>query len=737
MSASVILAGCTDTDIAKFAVEKPQTIADMEYLNEYDALKSYVDRTASPNFKLGTGASAADYNSKGIVYRLVNANYDEMTAGNEMKYSYCVAEDGTMDFSTVSSLVENARSAGVSIFGHTLCWHAQQQNKYLNGLIADKNVEPDPSTANPVLHINTSAAKENPWDWEIYYDLDTPLTIGQEYTISMRTKASSATSFPFWPGLIDGSETHYLPSFSASEQWGTSSITFTPTAAIERLRFCFGQFGGDLYFDDVVLTATGSDVNLINNSSFDEDDLTGWSKASWVDYTYRIERVTAGVSGGWENLVSNADCESDDVSCFYATEIGVGPNPATIGAAGTGADGAGHAIVVHSGDNPANTWDTQFFVKVPYTFQQGEAYRFSMKVRADKNATAESQAHNEPGGYLRWAMVGSPNITTEWQEYTNSGVIAAEQNGMNTIAFNLAVLPEANTYYFDDIHFEIEKAGDTVPMTPEEKKTVLTEAMESWIKGMMETTGDYVKSWDVVNEPISGDDNDGDGIYDLWSVDHVSADDAANNFYWRDYLGDEDLVRLPVKFARQYFAENGGSPSDLKLFINDYNLESDWDDNKKLKSLIEWIKRWEADGTTQIDGIGSQMHVSCFADPATQQSKEEHVVKMLELLAASGKLVKISELDMGYVDAAGNAVKTADMTEEQHKAMSDYYKFIVKKYFEIIPANQQYGITHWSPTDAGDASYDWRAGEPIGLWDRNYNRKHVYAGFADGLAGKE
>ena len=98
-------------------------------------------------------------------------------------------------------------------------------------------------------------------------------------------------------------------------------------------------------------------------------------------------------------------------------------------------------------------------------------------------------------------------------------------------------------------------------------------------------------------------------------------------------------------------AENGGSPSDLKLFINDYNLESDWDDNKKLKSLIEWIKRWEADGTTQIDGIGSQMHVSCFADPATQQSKEEHVVKMLELLAASGKLVKISELDMGYVDA--------------------------------------------------------------------------------------
>ena len=53
---------------------------------------------------------------------------------------------------------------------------------------------------------------------------------------------------------------------------------------------------------------------------------------------------------------------------------------------------------------------------------------------------------------------------------------------------------------------------------------------------------------------------------------------------------------------------------DTKLFINDYNLESDWDNNMKLKSLIEWIKRWEADGVTKIDGIGTQMHISCYVD---------------------------------------------------------------------------------------------------------------------------
>ena len=157
---------------------------------------------------------------------------------------------------------------------------------------------------------------------------------------------------------------------------------------------------------------------------------------------------------------------------------------------------------------------------------------------------------------------------------------------------------------------------------------------------------------------------DGDGWYDLQSATRntVSEDDKANNFYWQDYLGDLDYVRTAVGLARKRFAENGGK-GELKLFINDYNLESDWDDNKKLKSLIHWIQEWESDGVTKIDGIGSQMHVSCYADANIQKSKEEHVVKMLQLMKESGKLCKISELDMGFVDANGNSVKTEYLTE--------------------------------------------------------------------------
>ena len=215
--------------------------------------------------------------------------------------------------------------------------------------------------------------------------------------------------------------------------------------------------------------------------------------------------------------------------------------------------------------------------------------------------------------------------------------------------------------------------------------------MQNWIYGMMEATEGKVKAWDVVNEALSGEDKDGDGKFDLQSAKrgNVSAEDAKNNFYWQDYLGDIDYVRTAVAAARKGFADAGGTPEDLKLFINDYNLESDWDQNGKLKSLIQWIKDWEADGVTKIDGIGSQMHISCYGNPKTQEAKKNAIENMLKLMAESGKLVRISELDMGYVDANGKEVKTADMTEEQHKEMRALYEFVVKKYLEIIPENQQ------------------------------------------------
>ena len=263
---------------------------------------------------------------------------------------------------------------------------------------------------------------------------------------------------------------------------------------------------------------------------------------------------------------------------------------------------------------------------------------------------------------------------------------------------------------------------ESTPLTAQEKHDTLVWAMDKWIRGMMEACNGKVKSWDVVNEAISGGGDDGSGNYTL------QHDNGSGDFFWQDHMGDLEYVRSAIRLARKY------GPEDIKLFINDYNLESDWDSNKKLKSLINWIKKWEADGETVVDGIGTQMHISYYANASTQKSKENAIVNMFKLMAGTGKLVRVSELDMGYNDTNGNSVSTANMTEEMHHKMADHYEWIVKKYLEIVPPAQQAGICFWCPTDSPTNS-GWRADTPVGIWTLDYYRKHAYAGIAEGLGG--
>ncbi len=724
-----VMAGCADYfDTNNYTVEKPAETAQYEYLKAYQPLKTYVDRAAHPGFLLGTGVNAEEYLKGSAVFLLTNSNFDQVTTGNAMKYASVVADDGTMNFGTVRDFVGAATEAGLEVYGHTLCWHEQQNVKWLNSLIADKTVEIDPNekievedavadftqgaqcgwgqfgnSSGPI--INSDGYFELTQDtptanfWELQYQIigSVGLKAGQQYTLKVMVKGSGEGKIRGKVGDWSGGA-EFGNGISFGTDWEEKTLNFT--AAVDGNNFVLFQHG----------------------------DFVGTIQIQYV----KIIHEEAPAVGYFESLISNGNLEGDEVANFYVTQPSTGgPNPAVL-TPGAGADGS-RGIVIESHDNPTNTWDTQFFLKSNVKLNEGDKIHVSFKYRADKSAGSESQAHGDPGSYIHWDGGLSLNFTPDWQTLDKTLTIDASMagsDGMQTFAWNLNVLTEANKYYFDDIVFEIERTGNTIPLTPEEKAEILTAEMERWVKAMMEATEGKVKAWDVVNEPLSGGPRG--QRYDLQHA--ATSDNPANKFYWQDYLGD-NYVRVPIKFARQYFAENGGTPDDLKLFINDYNLESDWDDNQKLKSLLQWIEQWESDGVTKIDGIGSQMHVSYSLNPTTQKSKEEHIVKMYQLLASSGKLVRITELDMGITDENGNAIKTADLTFEQKMKMSDYFKFIVEKYFEIIPVSQQYGICAWAQTDSPEGS-GWRAGEPIGLWDLNYSRKPAYGGFADGLSGK-
>ncbi|MCI6212024.1 endo-1,4-beta-xylanase [Bacteroides heparinolyticus] len=715
------LFSCADDVIMDYKIDKPASLEQYEYLNVYEALKNYVDRASNPNFKLGLAISVNQFLEKGGVYALACSNFDELTAGNAMKYSSVVRDNGAMDFATVTNFVNLAKAANLTIYGHTLAWHSQQNNKYLNSLIKDKELKVDPNAANNFIVYNTGTAGANPWDKQAIYSLPVALEAGADYTLTVDIKASDACQCGLWP-IWDASpnknqwggsnDVQYLNENTIGTKWDTYTWKFNAAFTHDKLQFVFGKHGGTICFDNLVLVKDGTDANLIKNGDFAEAATTGWGN-NWQGPSFEI-----GKEGTASVPVAISVVETDFSDGVALMGWGNGSTREVV-------DG----VLVINNPSAANFWEAQAGFDVSVPFENGVKYFLKLKVKGSVKGEIRSGFQN-PDGYKDCGSFPNFNISTEWKEIT----ISTTCSGDNALRFLFSFGDYGGTIYMDDISIYYEQSMNSIPLTPAEKKDTLTWAMNNWVEGMMKATGGYVTTWDVVNEAIAGGGDDGEGFYPLQSAKNVSAEDAKNNFYWQDYLGSEDYVRIVIAAARKYYAENGGT-APLKLFINDYNLESDWDDNKKAKSLVHWIEKWESDGVTKIDGIGTQMHVSCHANAAMQKSKEEHVVKMFEILAKSGKLVKISELDMGYVDEDGKSVKTADMTEAQHKAMAEYYKFIVKKYFEIIPAAQRYGITQWCATDS-PADSGWRGGEPVGLWDANYNRKHTYAGFADGLAGK-
>ena len=703
--ALLALSSCADDKFSEYRTDMTKNLKEYQYLNNYEPLKKYVeDMKASgkcnPDFKLGIALAAPDFNKQELVYCLAGSNFEEMTAGNAMKYASCVKNDGTFDFNTVKDFVTNAQDAGLTIYGHTLAWHSQQNKKYLSKLIADKEIQVDPSQKVDKVDAYTDFSKMNsfpfyvmdytpeikdgiliskyPGKWYQYFVVDNyPVDVDakREYKVTAMIKASEDGQIDVQTGNWGATTSQKM---SVSTQWKEQSVTFSGlTTEKAFVVFQPGDFAGDI-------------------------------SCKWVKVTHSEAPVMEIETEVHKETYTDGDFP------FYA----MGCTPPVI-------NGAIHFV-------PTGDW-SQFFVMPGGDNELDEGdYVVYLDLTSDKDASGVDLTMQNGWGGTAQA------ITAKVPVAAGRHSVKIEMPKVEGGNYDIILKPQTADATLDVHSVRVCKItkSNSIPLTDEEKKSRLTDAMGKWIDGMMEATNGYVTSWDVVNEALSGDDKDGDGKYDLQHAATASADDKKNCFYWQDYLGDLEYVRLAVADARKSFAAHNGDPEKLKLFINDYNLESDWDDNGKLKSLIQWINDWEADGVTKIDGIASQMHISCYADPNTQKSKKDHIVKMLELMAKTDKLIKISELDMGYVDAAGKEVTYDQMTEEQHKEMRDLYTFVLQKYFEIIPIDKQYGITQWCATDSPKDS-GWRPGLATGLWDLNYLRKHTYAGFAVGLGAPE
>ena len=749
-----VLGSCADWDDWKYDVEKPQTIAQYEYLNDYAPLKEYLDRGAHPGFKVSAALGVDEFNQQGPLFRLAAHNFDEIVAGNAMKMASCVNDEGVMDFSKVSSFVSAAEDAGLTVYGHALAWHAQQPSKYLKGLIADKPIPEAPGGGNQYIRYTTDKAGSNPWDNQATCKLATSLEKGGAYTLSMKVKASQDCDLDFWPiwnaspnknDWGGSNDVQYLAAKKVSTEWTTVTWTFNADFPHDMLQFCFGKLGGSIDFDDVKLVKDGTETNLVANGDFAKDDISAWGN-NWQGPSFAIKQ-------------------------------------------GSGTSASGNFCIKYTTTKDgANTWDHQAVYTLPNALKKGAKYVLTMKLKASSAVEFAfwpiwdaSPNKNEWGGSNDVQYCEAKNLTTDWKTYTWEFTADFTHDKLQ---FCFGKMKKGESVYMDDItlvkegtednlvangdfaqnatagwasnwqgpDFKCEKYGNGIPLTPKEKSDILTLAMNKWISGMMQATKGKVKAWDLINEAVSGGGNV-NGFYALQT--EATSEHNPQDFYWQDYFTPEMYGPIVEKAARDaYAAVEGTNPADLKLFINDYNLESDWDNNQKVKSLVYWIGVWEKKGkelgwNTTIDGIGSQMHISYYENPKTLESKKKAIQNMLRIMAETGKLVRISEIDMGYigVDKDGNDLKVGTTTAQleklpieervaKEKAMAEYYKWIIEQYFEIVPVKQQYGICQWCITDSPTNS-GWRPGEPVGLWNLNYQRKPAYGGFADGLANKK
>ena len=702
LTALTVVAACNKYKTPEFNVDKPGSVTVQEDIDAYPALKTYINRAAHPNFKWGAALGLQEYLDKGVKYRLTNKNFDEIVLGYEMKHGAVVQNDGSIDLSKVKTLLETANKAGTSVYGHTLMWHANQKATYLNGLLSPMVVT-SPAYAND---LNLTGLKDKSFTGWNKANPGAGITVADGAGMGTGTQAvklvatgssAAATDLQLVSPTINVNKTHkyevvmYIKSDIAGEgrisfegmnnntpqiDWtksGTATATFTTGISWKEIRFQINDFAGDQIKIRIDL---GYKPGV--TYSVDVNNL----------YVYDTQGVPA-----INNLVTGGDFESGVAWGGWG-----GSSTRGITADGMGVGNKGKAFYVTNPTKAANYWDVQTSYSFASALDNAQAYELSFWIKGTDAGIVRPELQSADYSSNGFGQVA---VTTDWKLVT----IQTTTTAATRIRLIFSYGEFAGTVYIDDVVLKSTKAtgGSTtiVEKTPVEKAAILTGAMDKWMKSMLDVSKTYVKAWDVVNEPM-----DDGRPYELKTG--VGRTLAADEFYWQDYLG-KDYAVMAFKQARQF-----GNASDIH-FINDYNLEYNLD---KCRGLIEYVKYIESKGA-KVDGIGTQMHI-------TITSNKDNIAEMFRLLAATGKQVKISELDIGV------GVKTPAATADHYKAQAEMYKYVIDKYFELVPAKQRYGITIWSPLDS-PANSSWRAGEPIGIWTETYVRKQAYASVAESL----
>lgn len=438
--------------------------------------------------------------------------------------------------------------------------------------------------------------------------------------------------------------------------------------------------------------------------------------------------------------------------------------------AGAGQDGTAALVLENKGDG--NAWEAQCAYTFDDALQAGKKYIIQFYAKST-SAAGELQFQYQNGStYSSQGGYNTFSVGADWVkcEFT----FTPAYDDANRIILNFGKV--GATYYIDNIKFGLAKDQSTatrgiqyvlarngkarkatragskmyyILKTPAEKQAALEGAMEAWVSGVanhLKEKNVVPFGYEVINEPIADGSNMYRGLSEgtfggTWTdddgntqYDAAPTEDDANgltlnwgsgHWYWGYYVPDYHVKAFQL--ARKYL------PADTKLFVNDYNLETS---PKKLEALIKFAKEIdEKNGSPIVDGIGTQMHVTLNCSDNAEKNAaniaelKTKVDAMFQTMAATGKLIRVTELDL--------SLGTGTPSSNQYKAQSDAYRMIVESYKANVPEAQQSGITVWSLSNNEAEHEYWLKGQVPNLFDKDYKRKWAYKGFCDGIAGED
>lgn len=345
--------------------------------------------------------------------------------------------------------------------------------------------------------------------------------------------------------------------------------------------------------------------------------------------------------------------------------------------------------------DPLATYTTTFWAKV----DKDASFTITFSGNKITGSGTDGKWTLKPGKWTKVVVEGRS------AEGVTEGYLRIE-NGRNAPIY----IQKVEVGYYPDNHR---------PQTVQERSDTINYALDAWCDGLMKINEGRITSFDLIDEPLDAKAELENGMLDLKH--------STDKIFWQDVLGSENYAPAVSRVARENYEEYGGDPAQLRFFISETGLET----QKRFESLKYWIGVWDNRGA-KIDGINAKLNLTYSENPQTQAATEASLNTLLENLATTGKLIRLSNFDIKYQDANGANVAAKDISEAQRQQLADFYGHVIKSYMNKIPHDKQAGICKGNLADTSD---------PVGLWSidsksKDWVRTATYKAFCDALSGK-